>query len=896
MQRALLLSVLLTVAFAASAQSALLETRVSCRLEAHTLAGALAVLSRTNDLPISFSDDYLPADRQYSYVFEEVELTTVLGILLRDTGLSYTVAGRYLIVRPREAEEPARPAPVFTISGFVEDSLSGERLVGANIYLPGLGRGTITNLDGFFTITVPADSVRLDVSYVGYHAGLYRLGVFRDTRLPVRLSRAGLLSVVEVRAPAPGTGKAEVLPKEPGRARLPAPVLERMPGMLGENDALHALGWLPGVQTGTGNLGGLSVRNGGNGHNLLLLDGAQVYNPNHMLGMFSVFNGSAVKDIELIKGAMPARYGGRLSSVVSVNGREGDYNQWGGEASLGLIVSKGLIEGPIIPGKMSLLVSARRSWWDWLAQPIVRSVDPDLRLGYHFGDLNAKVKHKVSERDDWSLTLFLGQDRFKFEDTQDSLDIIFSPEGPSTAPNQRTDRIGFLWSNKTASLTWNRVWDERLFSSSSLAFSEYRFRFDLSSERRDYQDPPLLFESFEALYFSGVRDFSLRSDFDLNLAPRLGLSFGGSLIWHRFFPQASGEGFFNITFDADFGQPVVGGRRVDYDPLRLDAFESGAYAELQVDWDRLRWQLGLHVAGFSQDRFYWSPQPRLQVNYDLGRDHELIAAFRWNEQYAHLITNNAISLPTDLWAPSTRRVRPQQSWQASLGWQKYWGEDVSFRLEGYYHNLRRLTTFGAGNAFFALENWEGRMVQGSGENYGAEVSLRKMGGRLQGILSYDLSWAWRTFPGLNLDRRFPFRENRRHQFSLLLQYRLSSGVRFAAGWQMNSGNYLTIPTRQVWTAYPEGVSGRYSLLTFDNSNQVNNYRAPLYHRLDVSFDFYKQRKWFLRKWSLGLYNAYNRRNPSIIYLETFSDQPAQVRGVSIFTLIPSVSYQLQFGA
>ncbi len=886
----LLLILLLGIAIRGAAQEELLAARVSCRLDSQTLTQALETLSRENDLRISFSNTFLPEDRHYSYDFQEVALGTVIQVLLRDTDLTYTVARDYLIVRPCEPGEAAPPPPLFTISGFVEDSLSGERLVGANLYFPSLRRGANTNAEGFFSISLPAGSWQLDISYVGFHPRQYWLGLFSDLKLKVQLARAGVLQVVEVRAPAPGGGRAELLPAQPGRERMPAALLERMPGLLGENDALQALGWLPGVQVGTSNLGNFSVRNGDTGHNLILLDGAQIYSANHMLGLFSVFNGSAVKDIELIKGAMPARYGGRLSSVVAVNGREGDFHRWKGEGAAGLLLAKGLAEGPIIPGKMSLLVSGRRSYWDLLLRPILKSLQDGLRLGYYFGDLNVKVKHKISERDEWSLTAYLGEDRFRFREENDS---VFANQDYPYRVKDKTE-IDIAWRNKAVALKWNRIWTDRLFSSASLALSDYRFKLSDIRENRNYEGRPFLFEGVETRYRSGVRDLSLRADFEFNLRPRLSLHFGGSFIWHRFLPQASGDVFQTVTEAQEELVLAAGGREVSIEPLVLDALESGAYAEFRGRWRRLHWQLGLHLAAFYHDVLFVSPQPRLQFNFQLGNRHELIAAFRLNEQYAHLLSNNAINLPTDLWAPATQAVRPQRSWQASVGWQKYWDKDLSFRAEGYYHDMRRLTTFTLARSFFSGSDWEDRMIQGNGNSYGFEFSARKMLGRLQGIASYDLSWSWRRYPGLNQNERFPARQNRRHQFSLLMQYRVSPKVRFSAGWVYYSGNFLTIADQYSPAVYPVPTFPDGAWLSDLNATgRINNYQAPDYHRLDVNFDFLKKGRGYVRKWTFGVFNAYNHRNPSIIYADTFFDR-REITAVSIFMLIPSISYQLKF--
>jgi hypothetical protein len=880
---------------AALAQLSPLQQPVSVALEQASLSESLSRLVRENELKLSFSNTALPEEPRYDYRFEAVPLEVVLNILLRNTGIVYLESGAYIVLREAGPQEPPLPPLRFNLSGYVEDARSGERLMGANVYLPALGRGTTTNADGFFSLSLPADSLYLVISYVGYESRSFRLGLFGNQRRDAQLLPNLELETVEVRAaPLLADLPFSASSTAPGRQRLTAATLQSMPPVLGEDDLLQALALLPGVQSGLANLGSINIRGGSDGHNLILLDGATIYNPNHTLGLYSIFNSSAVKDVELIKGAVPARYGGRLASVLEVNGREGNFQRWGGEAALGMIASKALVEGPLVKGKLSLLAAARRSYWDWLLGAALRSSDNTNQAGYYFNDFNVKLKYKSGQRDSWDLSFYTGQDRFFFAEQQDTStgwrSTIFE-NGRGIELSESRSALNIFWKNQAASLQWHRAWAGSFFTRSSLTYSSYQFQFDIDSFQKGADENGYAYESgIQGLYFSGVRTFAARVDADWAYSPAVSLRFGSNLQGHQFQPQASGSVLNAFTSNIP-GGPTTGGNYA-FAPLDLRCLESGLYAEAILQ--RGRWQVhpGLHWASFFNDgRFWTSFQPRLSLSHHPSAQRQYYALLSTQRQYAHLLGNDAINLPTDLWVPSTRQVAPQQAWQASLGLEQRWAALV-LALEAYYTKMNRLSTLVPSAAIAQEQLWESQVRQGQGRNYGLEAMLRRTQGRWTGLLSYNLSWAWRQFESLNQGEWYPLRNNRLHQIGAALNWQPTARFNFSASYNWMSGNFITVPSQYMAIAFPQAGSTQYNLGIQPIGQEINNYQAPNYHRLDISFNFSRKRSWYSRKWSLGAFNLYNRRNP-LFYFNRQGEEGQKLTGIAIFSLIPSISYQLK---
>ncbi|MEM9546089.1 MAG: carboxypeptidase-like regulatory domain-containing protein [Bacteroidota bacterium] len=770
-----------------------------------------------------------------------------------------------------------------TISGYIEDAASSEKLIGANIIDLNSGDGTITNTYGFFSLTLPASEVDLAITYIGYQSGSIKFDLQKDTLLDIALQASVAMDEVVITA-----AQVERIEQRSQMSTIEVPIaqIKKIPALLGEVDVLKALQLLPGVQSGGEGQSGLYVRGGSPDQNLILLDGVPVYNASHLFGFFSVFNADAIKDVKLIKGGFPARYGGRLSSVLEINMKEGNMQEFHGTASIGLVASKLTLEGPINKGKTSFIVSGRRTYIDILAQPFIkrelRNNNKEGGTGYYFYDLNAKINHKLSDKDRLYLSFYGGKDNFYFEE-RDLTGTI-----RDNIDNQ------FGWGNITSALRWNHVWTPKLFSNTTFTLSNYEL--DLGADYGSLDTETNELDNISLNYISGINDLAAKIDFDYLPNPQHFIRFGASGIYHTFkpgkFELSQVDEATNYRFSTTIGQDEI------------SAVELAAYVEDDFEvTSQLKANVGLHFSSFLVDnKSYFSLQPRLSMRYLLPNDVSLKGSFSTMRQYIQLLAFEGIGLPTDLWLPTTERVRPQDSWQVALGAAKTINNDYEVSVEAYYKSMKNLIAYKDGEGLFDTNDWQDRITQGDGDSYGLEVFLQKKTGRLSGWLGYTLSWSNRQFDDLNFGQEFPYKYDRRHDLSIVTNYELKPSVSFSAAWIFGTGNAITLANSQYTGIYGSDESnarffeGNY----FDDRN---NYRMRSYHRLDVGVNFVKQRKKYKRTWSIGAYNTYVRQNPFYLYRETeFTIDPSTgqqtvntvLKQASLFPIIPYITYNIEF--
>ena len=655
---------------------------------------------------------------------------------------------------------------------------------------------------------------------------------------------------------------------------VPIARIKSLPALLGEVDVLKALQLLPGVQSGTEGTSGLYVRGGGPDQNLLLLDGAPVYNASHLFGFFSTFNADALKSVDLVKGGFPARYGGRLSSVIDLRMKEGNMKEIVGEGSVGLVASRLTLEGPIEKDRASFLVSARRTYIDVLARPFM---PPDEKAGYYFYDLNAKANAILSPTDRVYASLYAGQDRFSFVSEYDD----------------SRDEGGLDWGNVTATLRWNRRLSPRLFANTALLFSRYRFDVFARDENFDtgYQDAA----AYSARYRSGIRDLGARVDLDFVPGPAHYVRFGGGATRHRYSPGAV------QSRASETGGPDLE-RSLAASP-EIDATEAFVYVEDDLRLSRaLTLNLGLHGSGFAvgRERFV-SLQPRLAARLRVGDATAVRASYASMEQYIHLLTNSGVGLPTDLWLPATDRVAPQSAHQVALGVTRTFGPSVEVSVEGYAKTMRGLIEYRDGASFLntAFDDWETQVVSGDGRAYGVELFVQKKTGRTTGWVGYTLAWSDRQFDALNRGARYPYRYDRRHDIAVVLGHKLTDRIEFAANWVYGTGPAVTLPLGRApsFNDDPAFRTGFFYADPVSDYGERGGYRYPAYHRLDVALNFHRKTKWGEGIFTLGAYNAYNRKNPFFISLdETYDGEVVRpvFKQVSVFPVIPAISYQFKF--
>ena len=792
----------------------------------------------------------------------------------------------------------------YTISGYVREKGSQEHLIGVNVYLPSTSTGTTTNTYGFYSLTLPAaDSVTLVFSYVGYERIIRTIPFRKSLELNITLASSVELQEVVVDAKRQDERVSESV--QMSKIEIPISQIKKVPTFLGEKDVLRVLQLMPGVQKGSEGQTGIYVRGGGPDQNLIILDDAIVYNANHLFGFFSVFNGDALKSVELTKGGFPARFGGRLSSVIELNMKEGNKEKLHGEGGIGLISSRLTLEGPIKDNKSSFIISGRRTYADILAKPFIAASQKgqadQTTAGYYFYDLNAKINYDFGRKNKVYLSGYFGLDKFGVETT--------SPTALNSA--------GMDWGNNTGTLRWNHLFGDKLFSNLSLIFSQYHF--NISSQQNTTDATTNLATTYNLKYNSGIRDLTVKYDLDFFPNPKHAIKVGLQTIFHRFTPSAV------VIQDSDIN---LYENKIE----NIDVIESGIYAEdVWQPTPRLKMNLGLRASNYqTAGKSYLRPEPRIAAAFKVKDDLAFKASYALMNQYVHLLSNTGLGLPTDLWVPSTDKIAPQQSEQIAAGFAKDFDKKgLTFTIEGYYKNMSNLINYKEGASFLLINNptgankvrWEDNITSGKGWSYGLEFLLQKKVGKFSGWAGYTLSWTYWQFDELNFGKTFFPKYDRRHDISLVGIYELSPKITLSAVWVYGTGNALTVPLSR-YNAYgnfntrvnngnnkPNGggdnalVSAASNLLFGNNSVQEygekNSFRAEAYHRLDLGIQFHKKMKHHERTWEFSLYNAYNRSNPFFYQLNDKKDATTGVTSTvfqrySIFPIVPSFSYNFKF--
>ncbi len=799
---------------------------------------------------------------------------------LRSSSLSYTMIRFFFIAAllsfvfsGLNAQNKTSHLNRFTINGYIKDSLSGESIIGASIIINGKSAGITSNQYGFYSITLDSGTYVFSISHISYLSTSVLLALdssltFNFTMLP---KSSALEDVVIFSKRRDGNVKNAQM----GKIDLSIQRIRSIPALLGEVDILKAIQLLPGIQSaGEGNAG-FYVRGGGPDQNLIMLDDAVVYNTGHLFGFFSIFNSDAIKNVSLVKGGMPAQYGGRLSSVLDISMKDGNLNQTEIEGGVGLIASRFSIQGPIQKDKASFMLSARRTYIDALAKPFIKKSSSFHGSGYYFYDLNAKVNYKFSEKDRIYLSGYFGRDVFDFNNSKQSF------------------KTNIPWGNTTATIRWNHVFTRRIFANTTLVYNDYKFRFNAEQENLSLR------------LSSGIRDGNLKIDFDYYPLPGHKMKFGGLITYHKFVPNVVNGHQDSIVFHPN-------------NENNKYAVESALY--LQDDWEineRIKLSYGLRWSGFSQVgpytryvrdanrnktdstefnsfqpvKSYGGPEPRATIRYSLNDVTSLKAAVTRNYQYIHLVSNTGNTLPTDLWVPSTYIVKPQISWLYSAGiFKNFNNNEYETSLEFYYKSMKNQIEYGNGYTP-SLTDPESEFVFGRGWSYGAELFINKTRGKFTGWVGYTLSWTWRKFKDLNDGEKYPARYDRRHDLSIVANYERNKKWKFGAVFIFGTGNAFTLPERFYIF---NGV------LTQEFS-KLNQYRMKPYHRLDISATYtpssHKKKK-IHSYWVFSIYNVYSRLNPYFLYFDQTGSPyngtlQVQAKQVSLFPVLPAVTWNFK---
>lgn len=818
-------------------------------------------------------------------------LPEVLDLVFANESISYKIVGKHIILQVKKEKAVSRK---FTISGYVTDEVSAETLIGANILESRHHQGTSTNPYGFYSITLPEGNTEINFSYLGYTSKKHLFNLNKDTLLNIRMKDNNLLQEVVVLSDKVESG---IIATQMSASEVPMVQIKNTPSLLGETDVLKTIQMMPGVQTGIEGSSGLYIRGGGPDQNLILLDGVPVYNVDHLFGFFSVFTPESVKKVTLFKGSFPARFGGRLSSVVDIRSNDGDMKTLHGVVSIGLLSAKVNLEGPIIKDRTSFNISVRRSYLDLLVQPFMSE---DEKFSYYFYDINAKVNHKFSDRSRLFVNFYNGKDRYHYDYTDDGdySDLIYK------------SKSSLNWGNVIASGRWNYIFNNKLFSNTTIAYNNYQLDMGTTSWNKGNRNTGIYENSYKADYRSGIRDLSYQIDFDYNPIPTHHIKFGTEYLYHSFRPEV----MTSKVFDKEEESIRQDTAYQSISNSNIYVHEVSAYLEDNFDIaPKLRMNLGIHLSMFNvQKKKYYSVQPRISARYQLIKHFAIKAAYTKMSQYVHLLASSPISMPTDLWVPVTNKIKPMQAHQYSLG--SYYtgirGWEIS--VEGYYKDMQNVLEYKDGVSFFGSSSgWEKKVEMGHGRSMGIEFMAKKSIGSTTGWISYALNKSDRKFSkgGINDGERFPYRNDRRHCANITVNHKFNSHIDFGASWSFATGGTTTIPEETTAVIRPV-ESNSYGAGQVGTENYIehrNNYRLPASHKLNISLNINKKTKHGIRTWNFSIYNVYNAMNPAFVYRrdsstgyyntstgEFYSTSKPVIKKITILPCIPSITYTYKF--
>ena len=750
-------------------------------------------------------------------------------------------------------------------------------MLGVAVYIPELDVGVVTNTYGFYSLSIPKGAYKITFSSVGYAPLEKSLTLDKNQALNVELvPSVSLLEEVEVLAEAKNYESRRV---QMSQITLKPKTVQDLPSLLGEKDVMRLLQLMPGIQSGSEASSAVYVRGGGPDENLIILDDAILYNTSHLLGFFSVFNGDAIKSIQVYKGGFPARYGGRLSSIIDVGMKEGNKEEYHGKVGIGLLSSQAMLEGPLQKGKSSFLVSGRRTYIDLLLAGIsALSGEPIPK--YFFHDFNGKVNYEFSEKDKVYLSAYYGLDKAYLK---------------ASGSDGSSFKSGFGWGNLSTTLRWNHQYNEKLFANTSLIYSRYRVAY--SQEGKG----PGSTRRFDARFLSSIDTYSLKEDVDYFPSPRHNVKIGGVGHRHTFNPNA-----------VDFNSPGF-----DYeDKHPYHVFEGAFYVEDEVKvTSKIRANVGLRSSFFSyEDTKYGAFEPRLSLSYHFPNYFSVKGSYTRMNQYIHLLSYSSVSLPTDLWVSSTEVVPPRKSHQVALGVAKdFTKSNITVTVEGYYKRANNILLYKEGAYFQAGDNtaWDTQVsTDTQGDSYGMEFFFRKNGEKLTTWLGYTLAWNINQSPTLNNGKPFHPKYDRRHDTSFVLTYKPFKQTTLSLAWVYGTGiNYTLqkysgtiVEARHTDVEYAPGdeevpgntrqpnvIQARKTRIFTERSN----FRAEPFHRLDLGFQFHKQKKRGKSTWDISVYNAYSRKNP-FSYDVVRKKGKSYLRRYAFLPIVPSISYRYEF--
>lgn len=767
----------------------------------------------------------------------------------------------------------ARSQEKVTLNGYIKDADNGEELIGVSVYLPGLKAGTVTNAYGFYAITVPKGTYQVQFSYLGYVTQTTSLELTGNVTHNIQLmSEAAVMDEVVVTEKRIDENVVDV---QMSRNTIDIARIKKLPALFGEVDIIKNVQMMPGVIYAGEGTSAFFVRGGSADQNLILIDEAPVYDPSHLFGLFSVFNADVIKDSELYKGGIPARFGGRLSSILEVRTKDGNNKDLEVTGGIGSLASRVAVEGPLRKDKSSFIVSARRSYVD----VFLKAAGEDDVV--YFYDINAKVNWRSNNKNRFFLAFYTGRDIFRFN-----------------------DEFGFGWGNMTGTFRWNHLFNERLFSNISVIGSQFDYKLELKDATEGFK------------WVSNLKEVSMKADLSYAINTNNDLSFGYHLTGRHFSPGVISPNTTSSIFETvkqqkmfalDHALYISNQQKIsdritlDYG-VRLSAFQNIGKADVYLYTDpkdnvQKERTDTLHYGRFETIKAYINLEPRFAARYMLKEGQSLKFSYNRMVQNTHLISGATVPVPFNTWSPSSYYLKPQIADQVALGYFRNFNDNMfEFSLEAYYKDIHNVTDFADNAEIFFNEDLSTEFRQGDSESYGTEFMVSKKKGRLNGMVSYTLSKTTREIPGVNLGKPFRANYDRRNAINLQAAYDYNEKWTFGATFTYSTGRPITLP------------AGKYEYAGYnpDVITERNGYLLPDFHRLDLSATLTPRkntgRRW-KGQWIFSIYNVYNRKNPFTVYTRTRQDKDGNIIGdgtekearlIYLFPFMPSVTYNFKF--
>lgn len=865
MRRILFLGLLL-LAYSniALSQSDILGRKISCKIKQKSIPEILKEIESKAGVSFNYNLKIIP-EGKFNLTAKNEELNVVLVKLLHPHKLIFSLLyGNYIVINKSEKTDR------FTVSGYVYDETSGEKLIGVTVYNVYDLKNTTTNQDGYYSLTLISDSVKLRFSQYPFVSKSYSLLLNSNMSLNVEMKENPLI----LPAFRVTSGPENQINHKPDEINLSSRNMKRLPFLFGETDVLKGLQLLPGISSGNDGTIGLNIRGGGPDQNLILLDDVPIYNPSHIYGFFSVFNSDVIKDVKLLKGGMSARYSGRLSSVIDVRTKDGNNKKINTQISAGLLSSKLTIDGPLgKKKKTTFILSGRRSFFDlfydlYSNKNVFKSINP-LRTGYYFYDANGKINHAFSDKHQISFGFYVGGDNVFIRNS-------FSLKDPEKVIKEK-DAQNVFWGNGVYSFRDHHVWTPKVSGRLNLSFSKYNFGNKSNYEYSESNDSVQLENAYNYEFESIIRNSIASYHIEAKVFDWLTLKTGLGGIYHQFQRRI-------FSSDKIINQSKTENRV-------SNAMEMNAYGEMALKVSRnAELNVGLNGSRFNlATNSYNLYQPRLSANYKLSKSMNLHVGYQKTNQFLHLLTSTNSGMPLDLWLPSTDKIKPEQSKMLSGGINFAKG-DFIFNLEAFNKSMDGIIEYkDQANYIGSDVDWESKVTTGKGIAYGYEFLAEKRNGNTQGWISYTLSWNYRKFNDINGGKMYPYKYDRRHNFAFFVNHNFNRNIDASLSWVFTTGANYTLPEQVYFIG--SGLSPQNVIYVY---GERNNYKFPNYHRLDFGVNFKKYHKRYYRIISIGAYNVYNRLNPFYITPAYNQSGDRVFEAVSLFPVLPSINYKIQF--